>query len=282
MSRNTEARSSTPLGKQVRLHPNDRDLPDSEQYPVWKILAIWAASAIPMGVGLWWITPTFLVGRMEIPGVGWLVLATAGLIWQAVLAYAVLRLEGIPFTRAGLTRRLWLGAPVSPRTGRARKRYLWWALAAALVYLAIDMTEILQPVNDLLTNALPALNAPDYALIENLAVPEIEGQWWLMGLLVVLILSNYLLGEELIFRGILLPKMHGAFGRLDVIMNGVLFATYHVHLIWAMPAMLITDWIYPYLTKRYRSYWMGVVFHGIDAIFLLVLFPLAITGVVTS
>jgi len=262
--------------------PSDRDLPAAEQYSVRKILAIWAASAIPMGAGLWWVTPTFLTGRMDVPGVGWLVLATLGLVWQAMLAFALLRREGTPFTREGLTRRLWLAAPISPRTGRTRKRYLWWSAVAAAVYFAIDMSEVLMPLNDLWTKAFPALNPPDDALIENLAVPEIEGQWWLMGLLVVLILGNYLLGEELIFRGILLPKMRGAFGRFDVIVNGLLFATYHVHLIWAMPAMLVTDWIYPYLTKRYRSYWMGVVFHGIDALFLLVLFPLAIAGVITS
>ena len=99
-----------------------------------------------------------------------------------------------------------------------------------------------------------------------------------MGLLVVLIACNYVIGEELIFRGILLPKMRGVFGRWDVPANGILFASYHVHMIWAMPAMLATDWVYAYLTKRYRSYWVGVVFHGIDAVFLLVLFPLAILG----
>lgn len=265
-----------------RLAPSSRDLPHDEQYPAWKILSIWAASALPMGIGLWWITPTFFVGHMAVPGVGWLVLATAGLTWQAVLAFVLLRREVRPFTRDGLKRRLWLGAPISPRTGRARKRYLWWAVVVALAYLAIGMSGVLEPANDLLTSAFPALNPPEYSLIANLAVPEIVGQWWLMGLLVVLILGNYLVGEELIFRGILLPKMRGAFGRFDVLVNGILFATYHVHVIWNVPAMLITDWIYPYLTKRYRSYWMSALFHGLDALFLLVLFPLAIAGVITK
>lgn len=259
-----------------------RDLSDAEQYPLWKILAIWAASALPMGVGLWWITPAFLVGRMEVPGIGWLVIATAGLVWQSVLALLLVRREVRPFTWEGLQRRLWLRAPLSPRTGRTRKRYLWWAVVVALLYLALGSSGFLQPANDLLTDTFPALNPPAFGLIANLAVPEVVGQWWLMGLLVVLILGNYLVGEELIFRGILLPKMRGAFGRFDVLANGLLFATYHVHVIWLMPQMILTDWIYAYVTKRYRSYWMGALFHGLDALFLLVLFPLAIAGVITT
>lgn len=259
-----------------------RDLSDDEQYPLWKILAIWAASAIPMGLGLWWITPHFLVGRMDVPGIGWLVLATTGLMWQAVLAWWLLRRELPTLTWEHLSRRLWLRAPLSPRTGEARKRFLWWAVALAAVYLAVDSTEVLQPLNDALTRAFPALQAPQYGLIQNLAVPEVVGQWWLMGLLVFLILGNYLIGEELIFRGILLPKMRGAFGRWDVLANGVLFAIYHIHMVWQMPSMLVTDWCYAWITKRYRSYWMSVVFHGLDAVFLLALFPMAIAGAIHS
>ena len=231
-----------------------------------------------MGLGLWWVTPQFLVGRMEVPGIGWLILATCGLVWQALLAWWILYRELPSFTWPHLRDRLWLGAPMSPKTGRVRRRYLWWAVVAAAGYLALDMTEVLQPINAWFVETFPALAAPEYALIENLAVPEVEGQWWLMGLLLVLIACNYVLGEELIFRGILLPKMQGVFGRWDILANGVLFAGYHVHVIWDMPVMLLTDWIYAWLTKRYRSYWMGVVFHGIDALFLLVLFPLAIAG----
>ncbi len=272
-------RSAAPVPPAPRLNP--RDLPDSEQYPLWKILAIWAVVTIPMGLSLWWITPTFLVPRMPVPGLGYLALATAGLWWQAVVAFVLLRREVRPFTWEGLRRRLWLHAPQSPRSGRISWQFLWVGVLVALAYLAIAMTEVLEPLNDALVGAFPALAAPEWGLIENLAVPEVVGQWWLMGLLVLLILGNYLVGEELIFRGILLPKMRGVFGRGDVLANGVLFALYHVHLIWAMPVMLVLDWVYAWIAKRYRSYWMSVVFHGLDALFLLVLFPLAILGIVT-
>ncbi len=259
-----------------------RDLPDDEQYSLARILAIWAASALPMGLGLWWVMPTFVVPRVEVPALWWLMLATVGLAWQALLAFLILRREVRPFTWANLRRRLWLEKPRSPRTGRTGWRFLWWAAAAAVLWAGIGAVGLVDPLNDALVGTFPALAAPDYALIESLAVPELVGQWWIMAVLAVLIVCNYLIGEELIFRGILLPKMRGAFGRWDWLANGVLFSTYHLHLIWEVPGMLVTDWIYAYLTKRYRSYWMGALFHGIDALWLLVLFPLALAGVLQS
>lgn len=97
-------------------------------------------------------------------------------------------------------------------------------------------------------------------------------------MLAVTIVFNYLLGEELIFRGILLPKMNGVFGRWDFLANGVLFATYHLHLVWGIPSQIFTDWSYAWAMKRYRSYWVSVLIHGVDALFLIVLFPMALAG----
>ena len=54
---------------------------------------------------------------------------------------------------------------------------------------------------------------------------------------------NTVLGEELLFRGLLLPRMNGAFGRWDWVANGVLFAAYHLHVPWTIPANLIDTFI---------------------------------------
>jgi membrane protease YdiL (CAAX protease family) len=105
-------------------------------------------------------------------------------------------------------------------------------------------------------------------------------QWWLLGVLVVLQLFNYVLGEELLFRGVLLPRMNGVFGKWDFLANGILFTTYHWHLVWAWPSNIFIDWIYAWVAKRFRSYWMSVILHGSDAPVVAVLFVLAILGMV--
>jgi membrane protease YdiL (CAAX protease family) len=53
-----------------------------------------------------------------------------------------------------------------------------------------------------------------------------------------MLVFNTVLGEELLFRGFLLPRMNGAFGRGDWLANGVLFAAYHLHMPWSMLAPL--------------------------------------------
>jgi Type II CAAX prenyl endopeptidase Rce1-like len=73
------------------------------------------------------------------------------------------------------------------------------------------------------------------------------------GLLLVMFLFNTTLGEELLFRGYLLPRMNGAFGRGDWVANGILFAGYHLHVPWVIPASLLDTFILAYPSKRYHS-----------------------------
>jgi membrane protease YdiL (CAAX protease family) len=94
-----------------------------------------------------------------------------------------------------------------------------------------------------------------------------------------LIVFNFLVGEELIFRGILLPKMNGMFGKWDFIANALLLATYHLHKMWVWPQIFIFKWVKPWAAKRYKSYWVAVIIHRVfDAIALIVLFTLTILG----
>ena len=93
-----------------------------------------------------------------------------------------------------------------------------------------------------------------------------HGAWSWYGLLLVLFVFNTVLGEELLFRGLLLPRMNGAFGRRDWAANGVLFAAYHLHMPWVIPATLLDTFIIAYPTKRYRSAWIGIAVHSAQSL----------------
>jgi membrane protease YdiL (CAAX protease family) len=68
--------------------------------------------------------------------------------------------------------------------------------------------------------------------------------------------------EELVFRGLLLPRMRSTFGRSDIFANGLLFALYHLHQPWSMPAALIDGTLnQAYPTRRFQSTWMGLITH---------------------
>jgi membrane protease YdiL (CAAX protease family) len=82
---------------------------------------------------------------------------------------------------------------------------------------------------------------------------------------------NTVLGEELLFRGFLLPRMNGAFGRRDWVANGLLFTGYHLHVPWAMPATLLDMFFLAYPTRRYRSAWFGIAVHSAQSVVLAIL-----------
>ncbi len=260
------------------LHAQDRvnriEAERLDQYPLWQILAIWASVALPMGL-LYWVVMPILIPHLTVePGFVYLVLITVVMIWQGVVAFMLLRREVKPFTWEGLKERLWLYTPSNPKTRMPSKRlYLWTIPLIVVIQVAF---RALGPLDALWVKALPFLEPRPYAVIQNLAGPAV-GQWWLLGVELVLIVFNYLLGEELIFRGILLPKMKGVFGKWDFIANAVLFETYHLHKFEILPEVLV-NWINPWLTKRFKSYWVAVIIHGSEALILLVLFPMAIMG----
>lgn len=93
-----------------------------------------------------------------------------------------------------------------------------------------------------------------------------DGSWGWFAVVMTMLVFNTVLGEELLFRGVLLPRMHGAFGDRDWIANGVLFATYHLHMPWVIPASLIGTVTIAYPAKRYQSAWIGIAVHSVQSI----------------
>ena len=88
-------------------------------------------------------------------------------------------------------------------------------------------------------------------------------------MIVVFAVFNTVLGEELLFRGLLLPRMRGVFGRYDWVANGVLFACYHLHTPWVIPTALINVFAISYPSRRYESAWMGILVHSTQSVGLI-------------
>jgi len=95
-------------------------------------------------------------------------------------------------------------------------------------------------------------------------------------LFVIFAVFNTILGEELLFRGVLLPKMEGVFGRGSWVANGILFGLYHVHQPWVIPNAVLTGFLYTYPAHRYRSTWMSIIVHSAQSVY----FSFLVLGVV--
>jgi len=222
---------------------------DIPQYSKARVLGVWAAAALPMGALAWIVAPaiagtgsdfiTVLIGAL-----------TVGLVWQFVL---ILLLNGFSL------RGLWLRRPSTP-DGRRGGRLWLWVLPFVLGFAALQ----------LLPFDLPVVSSHDFGTV--LASDDghrlLNGNWGLFAIIVVMLTFNTVLGEELLFRGLLLPRMRAAFGRADWVANGFLMGVYHLHQPWSIPTSIVAGMLMAYPSRRFRSAWMGIIVHSAQSVFL--------------
>jgi membrane protease YdiL (CAAX protease family) len=252
------------------------------QYSLGKILWVWTAAAIPMGILGWIVAPAFARGSND-PVFARLAVLTVGLVWQFALVMLLLRHETGTWRWSMLGPRLWLNAPRSPRTGETRAR-LWWWLVPITLLTAVFELRAKGVLDDWWVHLFPFLaEPPGWSLGAALATPEarshLVGAWGTGGLFLVNALFNTVLGEELLFRGLLLPRMAGAFAEADWVANGFLFGVYHLHQPWGILGSVTHGILMFALPSRYfRSAWFGIVAHSGQSIFFAVLMLLLILG----
>jgi membrane protease YdiL (CAAX protease family) len=233
------------------------------QYSLAQILAVWAAAAVPMGVLAWVVAPWLRdrLGGDEPLVQALLICLTVGLIWQFALVLILTRRElgGLQWSR--VREALWLLPPRDPKSGRTGGRVWWWVLPFLLLFA--------------LEEALPGITGPltrdlGRFLENDRGEAFFSGAWGWFAVVVVLAIFNTVLGEELLFRGFLLPRMRGVFGRGDFVANGVLFAVYHLHTPWVIPTALVDIFALAYPSRRFQSAWMGIVVHSAQSVVIIV------------
>ncbi|MFT4087820.1 MAG: CPBP family intramembrane metalloprotease [Gordonia sp. (in: high G+C Gram-positive bacteria)] len=248
------------------VRPDGRSALDA-QYSPHRILLVWLLATAPMGLLAWVVWPA-LKGHVALhAGVLFWLLMIAGMIWQFVLSLILVRQELGTLHWSTVAPRIWAQQPRDPQTGEKRPSLWWMLVPITAAFLAITYgCELAAPVFGALGWGPPA--GTD---IRELADPVFAGQWWLLAIAVVSSAFNYVLGEELLFRGVLLPRMAGVFGRWDWLANNVLFSLYHMHKIWDLPAIFLTSLPFSWSARRYRTIWFSIVLHALEGVVLLVL-----------
>jgi membrane protease YdiL (CAAX protease family) len=230
------------------------------QYSLSEVLLIWTGAALPMAVLAWLVAPWIahrLTGPAALPRALILTL-TAGLIWQFLLVVMLVYREQGSLRWPVVKDALWLHAPRHPSAAR-RGGWAWLIVVPLIAALALE-------------ELLPSLPVPvsrDMGLFLGSPIGQtfLSGNWVWLGVILALQVFNTVLGEELLFRGLLLPRMHDTFGRGDWIANGVLFALYHLHAPWVIPQTLLDTFILAYPSKRYRSALIGIAVHSAQGLY---------------
>jgi membrane protease YdiL (CAAX protease family) len=93
----------------------------------------------------------------------------------------------------------------------------------------------------------------------------LHGAWWILVYYAVVILVCNIGGEELWWRGYVLPRQELAFGRATWIIHGILWSVFHLFMqptLWDTVRMAITCIALSFVAQRTKSTWPGILGHS--------------------
>jgi membrane protease YdiL (CAAX protease family) len=257
-------------------------------------------------------------GRVEVPqhGLGTILLMFA---WPAVWFTSLIYVIGRPFVPEGGTTPTWFllvvivlgnsaelvaGLVLLHREGyrmsldalRDRIRLHWpkgrraWVLAAIVLILGMIFGMAMGPVNRMLAS-VPGFTPPEWwPALSNPTVqasgaadvfPDINlrGNFLFVLLYFVIGLVFNIFGEEIYYRGYLLPRMRGVFGKWDWVANGVLFTLKHAYQRWLFPGILVGGLCFAFAAGPLGSLPLAMIYHWVgNYLFQIIFMILAAIG----
>jgi membrane protease YdiL (CAAX protease family) len=210
---------------------------EERQYGAIKIIGIWLAATIPFTILVAAVVPALAraLGASEIL-LYWLLLP-ANAAWVIGLSLWIIRREEGNLRWETVRGRIWLGG----MKDETIKPGCWSRTRVPLGVLAAFFALILGlAVPSIVSMMLYFTYFPAFTNLTEAGSPEFAGWWgWPVFVLAVWSLNTFL-AEELLFRGVLLPRMKGAFGRMDGTVNGFLYGLYYLSTPLLIPFRLIT------------------------------------------
>jgi membrane protease YdiL (CAAX protease family) len=248
------------------------------QYSLWQILGIWALVTLPTALLAWVVAPILIPYSPLQPGITyWLMMIAGSMGWEFVVSLVIIYRELGTLRWSAIRQRTWLQIPRDPRTDQPNPR-LFWCLLPAILFAGLVGFVLAGYLEAPIAWLFPALKPALYMDTSQLGSPQMQGQWWLLGIAMVSFIFNYFLGEEFLFRGILLPKMQEVFGKYDWVANSVLFGLYHLHKPWSILSNIVMDLGASLPARRFRSNWMAIVVHGAEGFITLVMILTVLLG----
>ena len=230
--------------------------------------AIWYTFLI-YGIGPWFTSPGSTTPT-------WYLLLTICLGSGAELTVGLflLQREGYELKIASLRDRIRIRWP---------KGWKAWTLAVMVLIIGMSLSMGLEPVNRMLAFTpgfippqwWPAASNPTVE-VHNAAdyFPDVNltGNYSFVLLYFVIGLVFNVFGEELYYRGYLLPRMWDVFGRWDWVANGVLFTLKHIYQRWLYPGILVGGLSFAFGAGPLRSLPLAMLFHWIGNFLIQLIF----------
>lgn len=240
----------------------DHDIP---QYRLWQILFMFAWPAV------WFSFLIYIVGRPFIPEGGvtptWVMLAVTVLGNGAELAVGLLllRREGYALNLSALRHRIRWKWP---------KGWQAWLIALGVLVAGMTLSTMMGGANRVLAT-VPSFMPPDWwpaasnptvqvsSAADAFPDMALQGNVLFVLLYSVVGLVFNIFGEELYYRGFMMPKMRRVFGSWDWVANGTLFTLKHVYQRWLFPGILVGGLGFAFAFGPLGSLPLAMIFHWI-------------------
>ena len=166
------------------------------------------------------------------------------------------------------------------------KDWLWGVGGFLITFLSIGA---LAPTALLLINSIPVLAPPDFfppwlepgvnfdtALFTRFIGETLKNNWGIAILFFIMLFFN-ITGEELWWRGYILPRQEKTHGRCTWLIHGLLWWLWHLAFYpWQVFALLPICLALPYIAQRRQNTWVAFVIHLQNAIILLIILAMVL------
>lgn len=177
----------------------------------------------------------------------WFIVAGIGIFTPLIItAILILRTEGYKISKSTWIERL--------RFRKITKLDLVWSFVGLILVgifsgLIIKLLELIVGQFD---------HSPAFMSFE----PLTKGRYWLLLVWAPYWILN-ILGEEFLWRGVMLPRQEIVFGKYTWIIHGFGWGLFHVAFGWQLLITLIPlIFIQSYIVQKTKNTWIGVIMHG--------------------
>jgi membrane protease YdiL (CAAX protease family) len=231
--------------------------------------------------GFWWLMPS-LIERGILPYYAYMLGLGFPLVLLFLAAFVGLHLEGRQLSWPTIQERFRL---------KKMNRGDWlWSLGALLIGSLVGFL-LVSALSDWLLRVglipfpenLPEFLTPglveDPRQIYEQAAGGLRGNWLLMSGMVLLFFFN-IVGEELWWRGLILPRQELALGKWTWVIHGTMWAFFHSFKWWDVLNLLPITLALSFVASKRKNTTTGIVIHGVtNGIALIPLF-LGVVGII--
>ena len=275
----TEVRHQDRISERIMSGPGASEIP---QFKLLTILLMFTWPAVWYLLLIYTLVGLFVPEGEVVPT--WLFLAVialgAGL--EGTVGLLLLRREGYRMQLADLRERIHWHWP---------RGWKGWGIASLVLVAAMALSMATGSLNAMLAGIPGFVPPPWWPAASNPLVevnsaagyfPDVtlEGNFGFLLLYFVVGLVCNVFAEEIYYRGYLLPRMHGVFGRWAWVANGLGFTLKHLYQRWLYPGILVGGLAFAFAAGPLGSLPLAMVYHWVgNFLFQLIFLVLAVCGI---